>query len=52
MELPLKQGFFVHHEAHEGHEEQTIGLKKAPSFNDFFFLRALRVLRGDILDLD
>ena len=34
--MPLKQGFFVHHEAHEGHEEQTTGLKKGPDFNMMF----------------
>ena len=26
-----------HHEAHEGHEEQTTGLEKRPDFNMIFF---------------
>ena len=29
----LDQGFSIHHEAHEGREEQTTGLEKRPDFN-------------------
>ena len=31
MSNPLLS-FFIHHEAHEGHEERTTGLKKRPDF--------------------
>ena len=30
--MMLDQGFSIHHEAHEGHEERTTGLEKQPDF--------------------
>jgi hypothetical protein len=32
----LDQGFSIHHEAREGHEERRTGLEKRPNFNIFF----------------
>jgi len=34
--LGSQQGVSTHHEAHEGHEERTIGLEKPPYFNMIF----------------
>ena len=34
--MMLDQGFSIHHEAHEGHEERAIGLEKQPDFNMLF----------------
>jgi len=34
--VALNQGFSIHHEAHEGHEERTSGLEKRPDFNMSF----------------
>jgi hypothetical protein len=47
--MMLDQGFSIHHEAREGHEEGRTGLEKRPNFNMFFLcLRALRALRGGL----
>jgi predicted TIM-barrel fold metal-dependent hydrolase len=34
--LMLDQGFSIHHEVHEGHEERTTGLEKQPDFSMLF----------------
>jgi len=34
--MMLDQGFAIHHEAHEGHEERTTRLEKQPDFNMLF----------------
>jgi hypothetical protein len=35
--MMLDQGFSVHHEAHEGHEERTTRLEKRPDLDMFFY---------------
>jgi hypothetical protein len=51
--MMLDQGFSIHHEAREGHEERRTGLEKRPNFNMFFLcLRALRVFRGGLLRIN
>ena len=51
--MMLDQGFSIHHEAREGHEERRTGLEKRPNSNMFFLcLRALRVLRGGLLRIN
>jgi hypothetical protein len=51
--MMLDQGFSIHHEAREGHEEWKTGLEKRPNFNMFFLcLRALCVLRGGLLQIN
>jgi hypothetical protein len=32
----LDQGFSIHHEAHEEHDERTTGLEEQPDFNMIF----------------
>ena len=34
--MMLDQGFSIHHEAHEGHEERTTGLEKQSDSNMLF----------------
>jgi hypothetical protein len=34
--IKLDPSFFIHHEAHEGHEERTAGIVKRANFKMFF----------------
>ena len=51
--MMLDQGFSIHHEGREGHEEGRTELENRSNFNMFFLcLRALRVLRGGLLRIN